>query len=99
MRNLRLALLILLAAPACAQSIYTERPPDPLAVVADASAGLHGDGTTDDTVALQSAIDRVAETTGPGLVFLPGGRYRISKTIYLWSGIRLIGYGQRAASH
>jgi hypothetical protein len=92
---LRLAFLVFLAAPACAQSIYTERPPDPLAVVADASAGLHGDGTTDDTAALQSAIDRVAETTGPGLVFLPGGRYRISKTIYLWSGIRLIGYGQQ----
>jgi len=88
-------LLILLAAPACAQSIYTERPPDPLAVVADGSVGLHGDGTTDDTAALQSAIDRVADTTGPGIVFLPSGRYRISKTIYLWSGIRLIGYGKQ----
>lgn len=95
MRTLGLALLILLAAPACAQSIYTERPPDPLAVVADASAGLHGDGVADDTAALQSAIDRVAETTGQGIVFLPAGRYRISKTIYLWSGIRLIGYGHQ----
>ena len=94
MRNLRLALLILLAAPACAQSIYTQRPPDPLAVVAEASAGLRGDGVADDTVALQSAIDRVADTTGQGLVFLPSGRYRISKTIYVWSGIRLIGYGR-----
>ncbi len=88
-------LLIVLAAAACAQSVYTERPPDPLAVVADASAGLHGDGVADDSVALQSAIDRVAETTGQGLVFLPSGRYRISKTIYLWSGIRLIGYGRQ----
>lgn len=61
--------------------------------MADASAGLHGDGVADDTAALQSAIDRVAETTGQGLVFLPDGRYRISTTIYLWSGIRLIGYG------
>ena len=95
MTLLRVALLVFIAAPACAQSIYTERPPDPLAVVADASAGLHGDGTTDDTATLQSAIDRVAETTGPGLVFLPSGSYRISKTIYLWSGIRLIGYGQQ----
>ena len=95
MRTLLLALLILVTAPACAQSIYTERPPDPLAVVADASAGLHGDGAADDTAALQTAIDRVAETTGQGLVFLPSGRYRISKTVYLWSGIRLIGYGQK----
>ena len=93
MRTLRLALLILLAAPTWAQSIYTQRPPDPLAVVADASAGLHGNGVADDTAALQSAIDRVAETTGQGLVFLPSGRYLISTTIYLWSGIRLIGYG------
>lgn len=95
MRILRLAFLILLAAPARAQSIYTERPPDPLAVLADASAGLHADGVADDTAALQSAIDRVAETTGQGLVFLPRGRYRITRTIYLWSGIRLIGYGQQ----
>lgn len=94
LRTLRFILLILVATPACAQSIYTERPPDPLAVVADASAGLRGDGVADDTAALQSAIDRVAETTGQGIVFLPSGRYRISKTIYLWSGIRLIGYGK-----
>ena len=94
MKHLHLALLIFLTAPAFGQSIYTERPPDPLAVVADASAGLRGDGMADDTVALQSAIDRVAETTGAGLVFLPSGRYRISKTLYLWSGIRLIGYGR-----
>ena len=64
-------------------------------MVADASAGLHGDGVADDSAALQSAIDRVAETTGQGLVFLPSGRYRIGKTVYLWSGIRLIGYGQQ----
>lgn len=88
-------LVFLFAAAACAQSIYTERPPDPLAVVADASAGLRADGVADDTVALQSAIDRVAETTGQGLVFLPRGRYRISKTVHLWSGIRLIGYGEQ----
>ena len=95
MRRPLVLLLVLLAAPAFAQSIYTERPPDPLAVVADASAGLHGDGVADDTAALQAAIDRVADTTGQGIVFLPSGRYRVSKTVYLWSGIRLIGYGQR----
>ncbi|HSU31480.1 MAG TPA: glycosyl hydrolase family 28-related protein [Bryobacteraceae bacterium] len=89
------ALLIFLVAPACAQSIYTERPPDPLAVIAERSAGLHGDGVADDTAAMQAAIDRVADTTGQGLVFLPSGRYRITHTVYLWSGIRLIGYGRQ----
>jgi sugar lactone lactonase YvrE len=55
--------------------------------------GLHGDGIGDDTDAIQQAIDKVQETTGQGIVFLPEGRYRISKTIFLWPGVRLIGWG------
>jgi sugar lactone lactonase YvrE len=35
----------------------------------------------------------VQETTGQGIVFVPEGRYRISKTIFLWPGVRLIGWG------
>lgn len=71
-------------------SFYTQRPPDPLAVSPD---GMAGNGTTDDTDALQRAIDRVVDTTGTGIVFLPQGRYRITHTVHLWSGVRLIGYG------
>jgi len=88
-----MAMLMLLALQATAQSLYTSLPPDPLAVTADAALGLHGDGVTDDTAALQAAIDRVADTTGTGIVFLPQGRYRITHTLHLWTGIRLIGYG------
>ncbi|HEU4636741.1 MAG TPA: glycosyl hydrolase family 28-related protein, partial [Edaphobacter sp.] len=55
--------------------------------------GLHGDGVGDDTDAIQQAINKVQETTGQGIVFLPEGRYRISKTIFLWPGVRLIGWG------
>lgn len=55
--------------------------------------GLHGDGTGDDTDAIQQAIDKVQETTGQGIVFIPEGRYRLSKTVFVWPGIRLIGYG------
>jgi sugar lactone lactonase YvrE len=28
-----------------------------------------------------------------GIVFVPAGRYRLSRTIYIWPGIRLIGFG------
>jgi sugar lactone lactonase YvrE len=55
--------------------------------------GLHGDGIGDDTDAIQQAINKVQETTGQGIVFVPEGRYRISKTIFLWPGVRLIGWG------
>ncbi|AFL90155.1 gluconolactonase [Terriglobus roseus DSM 18391] len=85
--------LLLLALPAAAQSLYTARPADPLAITADATMGLHADGIADDTAALQAAIDRVADTTGQGIVFLPQGRYRVTQTLHLWSGVRLIGYG------
>jgi Pectate lyase superfamily protein/SMP-30/Gluconolactonase/LRE-like region len=77
-----------------AQSLYLQRPDDALAVdVRPGVDGLHGDGAGDDADALQAAIDRVQQTTGAGVVFLGEGRYRLSHTVYLWSGIRLIGYG------
>lgn len=76
--------------PGMSQSLYTERPPDPLAI---SPAGAKADGQADDTDALQSAIDRVADTTGTGIVLLPQGRYRVTHTLHLWSGVRLIGFG------
>jgi sugar lactone lactonase YvrE len=75
-------------------SFYTERPDDTKAVyVVRGADGVHGDGVGDDTDAIQHAINKVQETTGQGIVFLPEGRYRLSKTIFLWPGIRVIGYG------
>jgi hypothetical protein len=49
----------------------------------------------DDSDALQHAIDRVQETTHQGVVFIPAGRYRFSHKVYVWSGIRLIGFGAK----
>jgi sugar lactone lactonase YvrE len=43
---------------------------------------------------LQQAINKVQETHDQGIVLLPSGRYRISTTIYIWPGIRLIGFGK-----
>lgn len=91
-------LLILLspcvAKPLLAQSIFPLRPEDPHAVyLAPGSQGVKADGIADDTAAIQQAIDHVQETTGEGIVFIAEGRYRLTSTINLWSGIRLIGYG------
>jgi hypothetical protein len=57
------------------------------------SIGAHADGTGDDSDALQRAIDHVQETTVAGVLLIPEGRYRLSKTVYVWQGIRLLGYG------
>jgi len=96
--NWFVSLLVWLLAPASAAvastSVYPIRPDDPAAVdVTPAAFGARGDGVADDTAALQAAIDRVQETTRRGLVFLPEGRYRLTKALLVWSGIRLIGYG------
>jgi len=67
-------------------SFYTQQLNDPKAVSLSPSGG-------DDTVALQNAMDKVQETTRQGIVFLAPGKYHLTNTIYIWPGIRLIGYG------
>jgi sugar lactone lactonase YvrE len=76
-----------------AESFYPVRPDDPRAVVFDSAFGAHADGAGDDSDALQRAIDRVQETTGAGVLLIPEGRYRLAKTVHVWQGIRLLGYG------
>ncbi len=86
--------IIIMAAPARGASYYTIRPDDPRAVYLTPDRfGVRGDGIADDSAAIQRAIDRVQETTGQGIVLIPEGRYRLSRTIYVWPAIRLIGYG------
>lgn len=80
--------------PITAQSVFPMRPDDLHAVYLERGTfGAIADGNADDTIAIQAAIDHVQETTGEGVVFVAEGRYRLSRTIHLWSGIRLIGYG------
>jgi sugar lactone lactonase YvrE len=75
-------------------SVYLQRPDDPQAVCISPEAfAVHADGVGDDTAALQAAINRVQETTRRGIVFVPEGRYRLTRELQVWSGIRLIGYG------
>ncbi|HTY64627.1 MAG TPA: glycosyl hydrolase family 28-related protein [Acidobacteriota bacterium] len=94
-----IAALILAAAtaiPLHADSYYPLRLEDPRAVYLTRDHfPVHADGTADDADALQQAIDRVQETTRAGVVFIPEGRYRLGKTVFIWQGIRLIGYGPK----
>ncbi len=77
-----------------AQSFYPVRLEDKTAIyLSDSRFGAKGDGVADDTAALQAAIDAVADTTRQGIVFIPQGHYRLTKTLYVWPGVRLIGYG------
>jgi hypothetical protein len=46
-----------------------------------AGFGVKGDGTTDDTAALQAALDAAFSATGPGFLEIPPGTYRITRTL------------------
>ena len=93
LRHILLA-VALTALPIWSASYYTERLDDSKAVYLTRDAfPVKADGVADDSDAIQAAINKVQETTQQGIVFIPEGKYRISKTIYVWPMIRLIGYG------
>ncbi|MBB5716304.1 glycosyl hydrolase family 28-related protein [Sphingomonas aerophila] len=83
-----------LSAPAlgASTSVYLTRPDEPQAITVK---GV-GDGRADDSAAIQQAIDAAAKTGGAkgGIVFLPSGRYRVSRTILLRSAVRVFGIGK-----
>ncbi|RZF64048.1 gluconolaconase [Sphingomonas populi] len=86
-----LATTLVAATPVAASpSVYVTAPDDPRAVTV---AGAR-DGRSDDAAALQQAIDAAADKGGGGIVFVPSGRYRISRTLYIWPGVRVFGVGK-----
>ncbi len=86
--------LLCVASFASASSVFTTRLDDPKAVyLTSQEFGAHGDGVSDDSQAIQAAIDKAEGSVREGLVFIPSGRYRLTRTLYLWPGVRLIGYG------
>ena len=80
--------------PLVAGSYYPARLEDARAIYLTPDAfPVKGDGVADDSTAVQQAIDTIREKTNQGILFVPSGTYRLKKTIYIWPGIRLIGYG------
>lgn len=95
MRGILVALLgvtaLTMPAQAWAQSVsvFPRAPAEPHAVTVSAK----GDGVADDSDALQQAFDRARDKTGHGLVFLPSGKYRITRTLVVPPGVRIYGIG------
>lgn len=93
--------LLLFLALQCAASVLAEAPSaltvrldDPKAVYLESPAfAVRGDGIADDSVAIQKAIDKAANNLWEGIVFVPAGRYRLTRTLYVWAGVRIYGYG------
>ncbi len=78
------------AAAAFAASVISTRLDDPKAVYL--AAPEIGSGA-DDSAALQAAIDKAENNVREGIVFVPAGQYRLTRTVYVWPGVRIIGYG------
>ncbi|OAN56654.1 glycosyl hydrolase family 28-related protein [Sphingobium sp. TCM1] len=80
-----------MGAPAWAAgtSIFPIAPDEPHAVTVKA----RGDGKADDSAAIQQALDQSRDRTGHGIVFLPSGTYRITRTLVVPAGVRVYGVG------
>jgi len=87
-------LAALLAGIASAASVIATRLEDPEAVYLSAAGfGARGDGQADDSAALQAAIDQAENRVRGGILFVPSGRYRVTRTLYVWPGVRIFGFG------
>jgi sugar lactone lactonase YvrE len=87
-KSLLFALMLCLCSAVFAASVITTRPDDSKAVYLDAPAVK-----ADSSAALQAAIDKAGGTGREGIVFVPADRYILRRTIFVWPGVRLIGYG------
>lgn len=77
------------------RSVFSLRPEDPHAVYfTPENFPITADGRTDVSDALQEAIRTVKTRDNFGIVFIPEGKYRITKTIYIPTAVRVIGYGK-----
>ncbi len=81
--------------PEGGKSVYQSRLDDSDAVYfTPANFKITADGKTDVSDALQQAIAEVKTKHNFGILFIPEGKYLISKTIFIPQAVRLIGYGK-----
>jgi hypothetical protein len=74
-------------------SLYTEQLRDHEAIDLGMDGPFRITAGSDITALLQDAIDRIADRGTFGVVLIPSGTYQIRDTVFVWKGIRLIGYG------
>ena len=101
MKNILYILTILLLLPfsskaiGAGESFFKQKPADPEAVYfIPEDYGVTGKNA-DVSDALQQVLNQLKTEKNFGIVFIPEGTYRISKTIYIPQAIRLIGYGAK----
>jgi len=62
--------------------------------------GAIGDGSTDDTAAIQAAIDSYGQETGAtatgGVVYFPPGTYKVTSQLDMYSGVHIVGSGMQS---
>lgn len=77
------------------ESVYTQKFNDSEAYFfTPENYRITADGKTDVSDQLQIAINQVKTEKNFGILYIPEGKYKISKTIYVPPAIRLIGYGK-----
>ncbi len=93
-RFMLIGIILAAVAPLLGASYYPLKLEDSKAVyLTPDQFPVHANGKADDSAAIQQAINKVQSATGQGVVFIPSGHYRLTRTIFVWPGIRLIGYG------
>lgn len=92
---LLLALGCIPAEGSTSRSVYTQRPADAEAYYfTPANYSIKADGKADVSRELQRAINQVKQEKNFGILFIPEGKYLITRTLYIPSSVRLIGYGK-----
>jgi hypothetical protein len=67
--------------PMAASAQQCLRPPADRQMLSAAAYGAVGDGSADDTAALQAALDAAFTPGGPGFLQLPPGTYKVTRTL------------------
>jgi hypothetical protein len=88
MKAVLTAVMLCLCPAAFATSVITARLEDSKAIYLAPPAT-----TGDSSAALQAAIDQASGKGREGIVFVPAATYNLTRTVFLWPGVRLIGYG------